>query len=124
MRNSLETRLGIFVALAVIAAVLILETVGGVERFRRGYRVNGLFNNIQELKVGDRVKMAGVEIGRVQSLALTNNKVLVTMKIVAARRNDVKTDSIASLSSVFSTKPWRLAKRDSSPLHFFIPRNV
>jgi len=97
MRNSLETRLGIFVALAVIAAVLILETVGGVERFRRGYRVNGLFNNVQELKVGDRVKMAGVEIGRVQNLALTNNKVLVTMKIVAARRNDVKTDSIASV---------------------------
>ena len=97
MRNTLETRLGIFVALAVIAAVLILETVGGVERFRRGYRVNGLFNNIQELKVGDRVKMAGVEIGRVQSLALTNNKVLVTMKVAAARRNEVKTDSIASV---------------------------
>ena len=97
MRNSLETRLGTFVALAVIAAVLILETVGGVERFRRGYRVNGLFNNVQELKVGDRVKMAGVEIGRVQNLALTNNKVLVTMKIVAARRNEVKTDSIASV---------------------------
>ena len=97
MRNTLETRLGIFVALAVIAAVLILETVGGVERFRRGYRVNGLFNNVQELKVGDRVKMAGVEIGRVQNLALTNNKVLVTMKIVAARRNEVKTDSIASV---------------------------
>src|SRR6266478_171448 len=97
MRNSLETRLGIFVALAVIAAVLILETVGGVERFRRGYRVNGLFNNVQELKVGDRVKMAGVEIGRVQSLALTNNKVLVTMKVAVARRNDVKTDSIASV---------------------------
>src|SRR5437867_5231741 len=35
MRNTLETRLGIFVALAVIALVLILETVGGVERFRR-----------------------------------------------------------------------------------------
>src|SRR6267378_2377793 len=97
MKNTLETRLGIFVALAVIAAVLILETVGGVERFRRGYRLNALFNNVQELKVGDRVKMAGVEIGRVQNLTLTNNKVLVTMKVVVARRNDVKTDSIASV---------------------------
>src|SRR5712671_3994144 len=97
MRNSLETRLGIFVALAVIAAVLILETVGGVERFRRGYRVNGLFKNIQELKIGDRVKMAGVEIGRVQSISLTNDKVLVTMKVAAAHRNEVKTDSIATV---------------------------
>jgi phospholipid/cholesterol/gamma-HCH transport system substrate-binding protein len=95
MKNTLETRLGIFVALAVIAAVLILETVGGIERFQKGYRLNALFNNVQELKVGDRVKMAGVEIGRVQHLGLTNNKVIVTMKLHA--NADVKTDSIATL---------------------------
>jgi len=59
MRNTLETRLGIFVALAVIAAVLILETVGGVDRFRRGYHLKADFRTVQELKVGDRVKMAG-----------------------------------------------------------------
>src|SRR5882762_7122356 len=97
MKNSLETRLGIFVALAVIAAVLILETVGGIDMFRRGRTLTALFGNVQELKVGDRVKMAGVEIGRVQDVTLTNNKVLVVMKIVAARRNEVKTDSVASV---------------------------
>ena len=97
MKNTLETRLGIFVALAVIAAVLIMETVGGVERFRRGFRVNGLFKNVQELKIGDRVKMAGVEIGRVQSLSITNDRVRVTMKVQAARRNEVKTDSTATV---------------------------
>ncbi len=93
MKNTLETRLGIFVALAVIAAVLILETVGGVDRFRRGYHLNADFRTVQELKVGDRVKMAGVEIGRVQEIHLTNNQVRVTMKL---RRNaDVRTDSAA-----------------------------
>jgi len=97
MKNTLETRLGIFVALAVIATVLILETVGGVERFRRGFRINGLFKNVQELKIGDRVKMAGVEIGRVQSLSITNDKVRVTMKVQAARKQDVKTDSTATI---------------------------
>jgi phospholipid/cholesterol/gamma-HCH transport system substrate-binding protein len=97
MRNTLETRLGIFVALAVIAAVLILETVGGVERFRRGYHVNALFDNIQELKLGDRVKMAGVEVGRVEKIHLdeTNNKVRITMKL--RRDVGVKTDSIATV---------------------------
>ena len=49
--------------------------------FRGGYHVNALFNNVQDLKVGDRVKMAGVEIGRVERIQLTNNKVLVTMKV-------------------------------------------
>lgn len=95
MKNTLETRLGIFVALAVIAAVLILETVGGVDRFRRGYRLNALFKNVQELKIGDRVKMAGVEIGRVQEIKLTNNQVMVSLKL---RRNAVvHTDSTATV---------------------------
>lgn len=97
MKNTLETRLGIFVALAGIAAVLILEIVGGVERFERGYRLNALFNAVQDLKEGDRVKMAGVEVGRVEKITLeeTNNKVMVTMKL---RSNvQVKTDSIATI---------------------------
>jgi len=97
MKNSLETRLGIFVALAVIAAVLILEIVGGVERFQRGYELKALFNGIQDLKEGDHVKMAGVEVGRVEKITLdeTNNKVLVTMKM---RKNiAVRTDSVASV---------------------------
>ncbi len=97
MKNTLETRLGIFVALAVIAAVLILETVGGVERFRRGYRLNALFNNVQELKVGDRVKMAGVEVGRVEKIGLDEdkNKVKVSMKL--HRGAIVRTDSTATV---------------------------
>jgi len=95
MKNTLETRLGIFVALAVIAAVLILEVVGGPGRFERGYQLQAQFNSVQDLKKGDRVKMAGVEIGRVEDITLdpTNNKVVVLMKL---RKNvEVRTDSLA-----------------------------
>jgi phospholipid/cholesterol/gamma-HCH transport system substrate-binding protein len=97
MKNTLETRLGIFVALAVIAAVLILETVGGTELFQRGYRLHALFNNVQDLKIGDRVKMAGVEVGRVEKIGLdeTNNKVNVLMKM--HKDVVVRTDSIATI---------------------------
>ena len=100
MKNTLETRLGIFVAFAAIAAVLILETVGGVGRFQRGYRLHALFENVQELKIGDRVKMAGVEIGRVEGLTLTNNKVMVTMKVQASHQGEVRTDSVATVKFV------------------------
>ena len=93
MKNTLETRLGIFVALSVIAAVLILETVGGIDRFRRGYHVAADFHTVQELKIGDRVKMAGVEIGRVEGIEITNNQVRVMMKL--RKDADVKTDSTA-----------------------------
>ena len=81
MKNSLETRLGIFVALAVIAALVIIEMVGGADWFQRGYHVSAQFDTVQELKVGDSVKMAGVEIGRVEKIALTDGKVAVGMKL-------------------------------------------
>ena len=93
MKNSLETRLGIFVALAVIAAIVIIEMIGGADVFKPGYRVHALFDTVQELKVGDSVKMAGVEIGRVAKIALTDNKVEVTMKLHPDAL--VKTDSHA-----------------------------
>ena len=95
MKNSIETRLGLFVALVVIAAVVIIEMLGSLEQFQRGYRLEALFNTVQDLKVGDRVKMAGVEVGRVASIALADNKVKVTLKV----RTDapVKTDSVATI---------------------------
>jgi phospholipid/cholesterol/gamma-HCH transport system substrate-binding protein len=93
MKNSLETRLGIFVALAVIAAIVIIEMIGGADVFQRGYRVNAQFDTVQELKVGDSVKMAGVEIGRVENITLTDGKVEVTMKLHPDAV--VKTDSQA-----------------------------
>ena len=93
MKNSLETRLGVFVALAVIVAVVIVETLGGMESFLGGYRVSALFNTVQDLKVGNSVKMAGVEIGRVERIALVNNKASVTMKLHSDAI--VKTDSKA-----------------------------
>jgi phospholipid/cholesterol/gamma-HCH transport system substrate-binding protein len=93
MKNSLETRLGLFVVLVVFAAYLIVETLGGMASFRSGYRVHALFNTVQDLKAGNSVKMAGVEIGRVEKIALANSKVEVTMKLHSDAV--VKTDSRA-----------------------------
>jgi phospholipid/cholesterol/gamma-HCH transport system substrate-binding protein len=95
MKNTLETRLGFFAAIIIIAAVLILETLGGLEKYRSGHRVRALFTSVQELKVGDRVKMAGVEIGRVEKIRLADYKVEVTMKLAPGAV--VKTDSAATV---------------------------
>ena len=95
MKNTLETRLGLFVALVVFASFLIINTVGGLDKFRRGLHVHALFNTAQELKIGDRVKMAGVEVGRVESVTLATNKVEVIMKLHLGTA--VKTDSTATI---------------------------
>jgi phospholipid/cholesterol/gamma-HCH transport system substrate-binding protein len=93
MKNTLETRLGIFFALALIAAFLIMEMIGSFDFFKRGIRVRAQFNTVQELKEGDPVKMAGVQVGRVEKIKLMEDKVDVTMKLNMPE--NVRTDSKA-----------------------------
>ncbi len=81
MKNTLETRLGIFFALALVVAIIVLEMVGAADFFKRGYQVFATFKNAQELKKGDLVKLAGVEIGRVDGVGLVANQARVAMKI-------------------------------------------
>ena len=95
MKNTLETRLGLFVALAMIAAFIIIEVLGGPNFFKRGYRLRAQFHNIQDLKVGDPVKMAGVPVGHVDRIGLTNNEVEVSLWL--NKDTPVKTDSKATV---------------------------
>ena len=95
MKNTLETRLGLFVALVMLATFFVLAIIGGFEKFQRGLHLHALFKGVQELKVGDRVKMAGVEVGKVEDIQLTDDKVKVTMKLRA--KTVVKTDSTATI---------------------------
>jgi len=97
MRNTLETRLGLFVALAFLAAIIVFEMIGGLGIFR-GYELHARFNNAQELKKGDPIRMAGVDIGRVEDIRLADNKVDVVMKVRDTAR--VRTDSKASIRFV------------------------
>ena len=95
MKNSLETKLGIFVVLVVMASWAIIETLGGADFFSHGYHVSAQFNTVQDLKVGDHVKMAGVDIGRVDGIELSSNNVVVVMKI--RQGAFIKTDSKATV---------------------------
>ena len=98
MRNTLETRLGLFFALAFIAAIIVFEMVGGLEVFKRGYHLRARFANVQELKVGDPVRMAGVDVGRVEQIDFADTKVEVTLKV--QDRAKIRTNSKASIRFV------------------------
>lgn len=96
MRNTLETRLGIFFAIALVAAALVLEMAGSFDAFRKGRTISGRFGNVLELKLGDPVKMAGKQIGRVDAIEFADSKVLVRMKITEETAV-VRTDSKATV---------------------------
>lgn len=95
MKNSLETRLGLFFALALVVAVLLLEMVGASDWFRGGYHITSTFKTAQELKKGDLVKMAGVEIGKVEDVTLENGRAKIAMKI--QKQYPIKTDAKAAI---------------------------
>ena len=96
MRSSLETRLGVFFALAIVAGAIVLELAGGLDFLRHGLVVQARFANIQELKIGDPVKMAGKEIGHVADVQFAADRLLVLMKITD-RTATIRTDSRATV---------------------------
>lgn len=95
MKNSLETRLGMFFALVVLGAFILFEVIGSATIFRRGKELRSYFDSVRELKVGDPVKLAGVMVGRVDDIRLATNKVEVVMRV--NRDAGVRTDSAASV---------------------------
>lgn len=95
MRNSLETRLGLFFAVAFLAGIVLLELAGGFDFFRKGVQIRARFAAINELQVGAPVKLAGVQVGEVRGITLDNNKVVVTMRVKPDA--GIRTDSKATV---------------------------
>ncbi len=95
MKNTLETRLGLFVVIALVAGFCILEVLGAGNFFKTGLHVNARFDSIQDLKLGDSVKMAGVPIGKVEKIQLQDGKVQLVLKL--NKDAPVHTDSKATI---------------------------
>ncbi len=95
MRNSLETKLGVFFALVVVAAFLLLEVAGGGAWFKSGRTIRASFRTVQDLKVGDPVRLGGVPVGRVSKIAIAGDQVEVTLKVDTDAQ--IRTDTTASI---------------------------
>jgi len=95
MKNSLESRLGFFFALVVVAGFVLFEVSGGSRWLARGQEMRVRFKSAGDLKVGDPVKLAGVTVGRVTGIGLTGQAVEVTLKVDAGA--DLRTDSTAQI---------------------------
>ncbi|MBM4213350.1 MAG: outer membrane lipid asymmetry maintenance protein MlaD [Gammaproteobacteria bacterium] len=102
-QRSLELGTGLFVLLG-FAALFFLTTqlpgsgmsVGGAA----GYKVTARFDNIGDLKGGSPVSMAGVRIGRVESVAFDSGdyRAVVTLRI-DSQYNRIPDDSDASIQT-------------------------
>jgi phospholipid/cholesterol/gamma-HCH transport system substrate-binding protein len=97
-RSPLELGVGVFVILGVLALAYLSIKLGRVELLgARGYIVTADFSSVGGLKPGSAVEIAGVEVGRVEAITLSDYQARVVMRINA----DVKLqeDTIASIKT-------------------------
>lgn len=96
----IETLVGLFLLFAAIALSVLAFKVSGLTNLfpAETYAVRADFDDIGGLKVRAPVKISGVQVGEVASIALdsTTFKAIVTMRI-QKRFNDIPDDSSAGI---------------------------
>jgi phospholipid/cholesterol/gamma-HCH transport system substrate-binding protein len=98
-RSMLDLSVGVFVLLGILALGWLSVKLGRVELLgRHGYTVTADFPSVGGLKAGSTVEIAGVEIGRVDSITLDKD---YQARVLMSIRPDVKLqeDSIASIKT-------------------------
>jgi phospholipid/cholesterol/gamma-HCH transport system substrate-binding protein len=95
-RANLELAVGIFVLLGLACLAYLAINLGKMEVFGRGYQIYANFDNVSGLKTGAMVEVAGVEVGRVDAIQLTNLfQARVSMKVQNGLK--IHDDAIASI---------------------------
>ena len=97
-RTHLELSVGTFVLIGILALGYLSVNLGRVELLgTRGYTVYADFPTVGGLKSGSSVEIAGVEVGRVESIGLADYQARVTFRIRDGVR--LQEDTIASIKT-------------------------
>jgi phospholipid/cholesterol/gamma-HCH transport system substrate-binding protein len=96
-----ELKVGVMAVAAIALTALLVVAVGGASGFAwERYSLKTSFDNVQGLKSGAIVRIAGVEVGKVTSVELSGAGVDVGLSIKKENRSRVTSDSRASIGSM------------------------
>jgi len=96
-----ELKIGIVAIVAVALAILLIVSVGGQAGFSwQRYKLKTKFSNVQGLKSGAIVRVAGMEVGKVTELEFVGAEVQVTVEINKEHQSRITDQSRASLGSL------------------------
>jgi phospholipid/cholesterol/gamma-HCH transport system substrate-binding protein len=97
-RTGVNIAVGIFVILGIVALGYLSISLGQISFLSGGgYNVTVDFPSVGGLKTGSSVEIAGVEIGRVQSIGLADYQARVTLRLQSGIK--LQEDSIASIKT-------------------------
>lgn len=92
---STEKKVGFFFLLALISLGFIIELVEDWRPFEKQIPYKALFQSAVGIKVGDPVRLAGVEVGKVEGVSLQDHKVLIDFYVLDGTQ--IREDSVASI---------------------------
>jgi phospholipid/cholesterol/gamma-HCH transport system substrate-binding protein len=97
-------RVGLFVLAGLLFSALVIFLIGDERRlFERSVDFTAKFSDVQGLKAGAPVRMGGVDIGHVDSVAYGDREgdttIYVKLKIVKSEASRIKTDSVAKVAA-------------------------
>jgi phospholipid/cholesterol/gamma-HCH transport system substrate-binding protein len=96
-----ELKVGVMAVAAMALTVLLVVAVGGASGYPwERYTLKTSFDNVQGLKSGAIVRVAGVEVGKVTDVALRGSGVEVDRSLKKVNQSRVTTDSRASIGSM------------------------
>ena len=97
-RSTLDVAVGIFVLVGMLALGWLSVKLGRVDLFTgAGYTITADFPTVGGLKAGSSVEIAGVEVGRVNGITLSDYQARVIMSINSGVI--LQEDSIASIKT-------------------------
>ncbi len=95
MAMSREVRVGLFLVVAFLILIALFELLGKETIFGRMVEYRTSFKSIPGLKLGDPVRLAGVDVGSVRDIRVIGARVEVVMRVKPG--TPVKTDSMATI---------------------------
>jgi phospholipid/cholesterol/gamma-HCH transport system substrate-binding protein len=94
--SRVEIIVGIFVLIGLVCLGYLAIRLGKVELFgNTGYIVYADFSSVAGLKVGDPAEIAGVRIGKVESLGLADDRARIALRLDPQVK--IQEDAIASV---------------------------
>ena len=96
-----ELKIGVLAVAALTLTAVLVISVGGASGFAwQRYDLKTTFENVQGLKTGAVVRIAGVEVGKVTEVELKGAGVEVGLSVKKENQSRVTTDSRASIGSL------------------------
>src|SRR3954465_15778692 len=96
-----ELKIGVVAVIAMVLTAFLVIAVGGASGFAwERYDLKTTFDNVQGLKSGAIVRIAGVEVGKVTKVELSGAGGEVSLSLKKENKSRVTTDSRASIGAM------------------------